>query len=115
MLKPLANRLVTQKSLNNSTSLVTFYVPNTTKVSDFSKMVNSEISKASNIKDRQTRQGVQEALQAVSTHVKRMKTIPSNGVAIFTGSTTEGFESIAVEPPRPINQFFYRCENKFCV
>lgn len=115
MLRPLVNRLVTQKSLNNSTSLVTLYVPPTTKVPDLSKKINLEISKTPNIKSRQTRQGVQDALQAVSTHVKRMKTLPQNGIVIFTGPTTDGFTSVAVEPPRPIDSFFYRCDNKFCV
>lgn len=115
MLKPTIDRLVNQKSLNNSTSLVTFYIPNTTKVSDLSKRVNSEISKAPNIQLRQTRQGVQDALQAVLTHVKRLKTVPHNGIAIFAGQTTEGFESVAVEPPRPIDRFFYRCDNQFYV
>lgn len=115
MLRPLANRLLTEKSVNNSTSLVTFYIPPNTRISDFCKTLKSENSKTSNIKSRQTRQGVQDALQAVSTHVKRMKTLPLNGVAIFAGPTTEGFTSVCVEPPRPIDSFFYRCDNKFFV
>jgi peptide subunit release factor 1 (eRF1) len=115
MLRPLANRLLTEKSVNNSTSLVTFYIPPNTKVSDLSKRINLEVSKTPNIKSRQTRQGVQDALQAVSTHVKRMKSLPSNGVAIFAGPTIEGFTSVCVEPPRPIDSFFYRCDNKFFV
>jgi peptide subunit release factor 1 (eRF1) len=69
-------------------------------------MINSEISKTPNIKCRQTRQGVQDALQAVSTHVKRITTIPKNGLAIFAGNTTDGFESVALEPPRPVDRFF---------
>lgn len=115
MFKPIINRLLTRKSVNNSTSLITLYVPCTTRVCDLSKMVNSEISKISNIKSRQTRRGVQDAFQIVSSHVKGIKEIPNNGVAIFAGNTTEGFESVVIEPPRPINSFFYRCDNKFCL
>lgn len=114
-MKSVVNQLATKKSLNNSTSLVTLYVPNNTKVSDLSKMISSEISKTPNIKSRQTRQGVQNALQAVSTQVKRLKVIPPNGIVIFAGETTEGFESLSAEPPRPIDRFFYRCDNKFWV
>jgi peptide chain release factor subunit 1 len=113
--RPLINRLISRRSLNNSTSLITFYVPPTTRLIDLNKMVNSEISKTPNIKSRQTRQGVQSSLQAISTHMKNMKTIPSNGVAIFSGPTTEGFESFIIEPPRPIDRFFYRCDNSFYV
>lgn len=115
MLTQLVKHLQTCKSLNNSTSLITLYVPNTTKVTDLAKMVNLEISKTPNIKSRQTRQGVQDALQAVSTHVKRLKNIPGNGLAIFTGDTVCGFETTAVEPPRPVDRFFCRCDNKFYV
>ena len=115
MFKPLVDRLVTRKSLNNSTTLVTFYVPPTTRLTDLNKMVNLEISKTPNIKSRQTRQGVQEALQAVSTQVKLLKTVPPNGIAIFTGPTTDGFESVVIEPNRPIDRFFYRCDNSFYV
>ena len=115
MLRPLVNRLLTQKSLNNSTSLISLYVPATTNISDLSKMIKSETSQSQNIKSRQTRQGVQDALQGISTHIKSMKTIPNNGVAIFTGATTEGFTSIAIEPPRPIDRFFYRCDSKYWV
>jgi peptide chain release factor subunit 1 len=103
------------KSLNNSTSLITLYIPASTKISDLSKMIITEISEASNIKSRQTRQGVQDALQAVSTHIKRMKKLPTNGVVIMTGETTTGFESAMIEPKRPIDRFLYRCDNKFCV
>lgn len=107
--------LIAAKSLNNSTSLITLYIPGSTKVSDLSKMVTTEMSESANIKSRQTRQGVQAALQAVSTHVKRMKALPSNGVVIMTGETTTKFESVIVEPKRPIDRFFYRCDNKFWV
>jgi len=115
MHKPVINRLSARKSINNSTSLVSFYIPNTTRPCDFSKMVNSEISKTHNIKSRQTQQGFQDSLQAVSTHTNRINTIPKNGVAIFTGNTTEGFENVIIEPPRPLDRFLYSCDNKFCL
>ena len=114
-IKPLIAHLKVQKSQTNTTSLVTLYVPASTKIIDLSKMINSEISKTSNIKLRQTRQGVQDALQAVSTTLKKLREIPTNGLAIFTGHTSENFESIAIEPPRPIDRFIYVCDNKFCL
>jgi peptide subunit release factor 1 (eRF1) len=109
------SHLANAKSLNNSTSLVTFYVPGSTKVSDVSRMVNSEMSKTHNIKSRQTRQQVSDALQAVSSHLKTMKTMPENGIAIFTGHTTETFENTVIEPLRTIDRSFYHCDSKFWV
>lgn len=107
--------LTTHRSLSNSTSLVTMYIPGNTRVSDVTKMVNSEISKTPNIKSQQTRQGVQDALQAILTNVKSVSYFPSKGVALFAGNTTEGFISTAIEPVNPIDRFFYRCDNKFCL
>lgn len=105
--------LATYHALSNSTSLVTMYIPGDTRVSDVTKMVNSEISKAPNIKSRQTRHGVQDALQAILTNIKGISCFPSNGVALFAGNTTEGFITTAIKPLHPIDRFFYRCDNKF--
>lgn len=105
--------LSARRSFSNSTSLITMYIPTNSKVCDITKMVNSEISKAPNIKSKQTRQGVQEALQAILTNVKSVSRFPPNGVALFAGNTTEGFVSSAIEPIHPIDRFFYRCDSKF--
>jgi peptide chain release factor subunit 1 len=107
--------LALAKSLHNNTSLITMYIPGNTRIPDLSKMINSEISESTNIKSRQTRQGVQAALQSISTHIKCMKKLPPNGIVIMTGETTTGFENTLIEPKRPIDRFFYRCDNKFWV
>ena len=104
---------VAYRSLSNSTSLVTMYIPGNTRVPDITTMINSEISKVPNIKSRQTRQDVQDALQAVLTKVKYINKFPTNGIALFAGNTTEGFVTKAIEPSQPINRFFYRCDTKF--
>jgi peptide chain release factor subunit 1 len=103
----------TYRSLANSTSLVTMYIPCNTRVHDITKMINSEISKAPNIKSRQTRQDVQDALQSILTNIKGYNKFPPTGIALFAGNTTEGFINKVVEPTNPINRFFYRCDTKF--
>lgn len=115
MTHQLIKSLSIAKSSTNSTSLVTLYIPNSTKIIEVSKMITSEISKTVNIKSRQTRQGVQDALQAVSSQLKRFASIPNNGLAIFTGQTSDGLISVSVEPVRPIDRFMYHCDSKFCV
>lgn len=105
--------LATYRALSNSTSLVTMYIPSNTRVCDVTKMINSEISKTPNIKSRQTRQGVQDALQAILTNVKSIPRFPTNGAALFAGNTTDGFINKAIEPINPIDRFFYRCDSKF--
>lgn len=112
-LMSLVRQLSGCRSVNNSTTLITMYVPGSTRHSDVTKMITAEISKAPNIKSRQTRQGIQDALQSVSSQLKRFGTFPANGVVILAGTTTEGQQSLTIEPPRPIDRFFYRCDTLF--
>src|SRR3972149_7656349 len=110
MLRQLITDLAGQRSYTNTTSLVTMYVPGTEKVPDVMKMVSSEMSKSTNIKSRQTRQNVQDSLQAISSQLKIINKFPENGVAFFAGSTEEKFVNTVIDPPSPINNFFYRCD-----
>jgi len=115
MLRRVIKQLSYLTSLNNSTSLVSLYIPKTTKVTDLSKMISSELSKASNVKCRLTRQGTEKALQSISTHLKSMTKFPDNGLIIFTGQTTDKYINQVIEPIRPVNRFLYRCESSFCL
>lgn len=108
-------QLASYRSLNNSTSLITLYIPGSTRYSDVTKKISSEISVASNIKSRITRQSVQSAWQAVQSQFKTIKEIPTNGIIILVGDTKEKFINVVIEPPRPVDRFYYRCDNKFHV
>ena len=48
--------------------------------------MKDELSTANNIKSRQNRQSVQEALRTIIRQLKTIKQIPDNGMAIFAGS-----------------------------
>lgn len=103
------------RSNTNSTSLISLYVPENKKVDDLSRMLNSEISKSSNIKSKQTREDTCQALKSVLFAVKDYKKIPENGLIVFSGNTEEGNVLEIIEPKNKLNQFFYRCDKKFCV
>lgn len=78
-------------------------------------MITSEMAQSHNIKSRQTRQGVQDSLQAISTQIKGVRKLPSNGVVLLAGETTEGFVNETIVPLRAIDRFFYRCGSKFYI
>jgi peptide chain release factor subunit 1 len=107
--------LQAHRSLNNTTSLISFYIPSTSKIPDLNKFVTSETSQCSNIKSRITRQGVKDALQGIQSQLKLCKTIPDNGLVLFSGNTDEGSVTKTFQPDRPVNNFLYRCDNKFWV
>jgi peptide chain release factor subunit 1 len=62
---------------------------------------------------------VQEAIERVSQRLKLFKAPPPNGLVIFCGAIphggqgTEKMETYVLEPPEPINVYFYRCDAKF--
>ena len=100
------------------TELVTVYVPagyNLPKVVD---QIRSEQSTAQNIKSKAVRKNVLTALEKILQHLKLYKVTPEHGLAIFCGNVSEkeGQDKLdiwAVEPPEPLKQRLYRCDQTF--
>src|SRR5208283_4957554 len=81
--------------------------------------LREEYGTASNIKSRTTRKNVQDAIDRTTQRLKLFKEPPKNGLVIFCGAIprdgpgTEKMETYVLEPPEPINVYFYRCDAKF--
>lgn len=97
------------------TSLITMYIPGKTNINQITSMINSEISKCSNIKNKNVKNNVSSSLLKILNDVKYYKEFPKNGLAIFCGETTDGLVNEVVEPNKYIDRFFYKCDNKFYV
>lgn len=69
------------------TTLVSLLIPEGSQISLFRQHVVKEMSEATNIKSRQTRQGVQRALRSVKSSLDGLKTGP-HGFAIYAGLAT---------------------------
>jgi len=100
------------------TELVTVYVPAAYNLNLIIKQIDSEKSTASNIKSKNTRKAVLDALERISRQLKLYKETPKNGLALFSGnvSETEGQEQIeiwAIEPPLQLKTKLYRCDQVF--
>ena len=100
------------------TELITIYVPAGTQLSIIGNQVMQEQGTAANIKSKSVRKNVLSALEKIVQHLKLYKAAPPNGLAIFCGnvSTKEGESDIelwAIEPPEPLNQRLYRCDQEF--
>lgn len=68
---------------SNSTTLVSYYIkagPNNT-----ASFLKEELAQSSNIKSKQTKDAVQDALKAIQRNLKGLSTIPERGLAIFSG------------------------------
>jgi peptide chain release factor subunit 1 len=104
----------------SGTQLVTIYIPPDKQISDVVAHVTQEHSEASNIKSKQTRTNVQDALTSIKDRLRYYDTYPpENGIVIFSGAVdsgggqTEMVTKVLESPPDPIQSFRYHCDSDF--
>ena len=101
------------------TELISLYVPPERQIHEVTANLREEHGTASNIKSRTTRKNVQDAIERVIQRLKLFKKPPPTGLVIFCGAIpqnglgSERMETYVLVPPKPINVYFYRCDNRF--
>ncbi len=70
------------------TTLVSLLIPARSQLSLSRQHIVKEMSEASNIKSRQTRQAVQRALRSVKASLDSMGNVASYGIALYAGCVT---------------------------
>ena len=100
------------------TELVTVLIPQGQNINVVQKQLEGEKSTASNIKSKQTRSNVIDALDMIIRELKTFKKTPENGLALYAGNTSEkeGTSDIqiwTIEPPKPLKTRTYRCDQTF--
>jgi peptide chain release factor subunit 1 len=108
-----------QSHEGSGTQLVSIYVPEDRRISDVVAHITQEHSEASNIKSKQTRTAVQDALSSLKARLKYYDTPPENGMVLFSGAIDAGGgqtdmkTEVLESPPRPIESFRYHCDSEF--
>jgi len=108
-----------QSHEGSGTQLVSIYVPEDKQISDIVAHITQEHSEASNIKSKQTRTAVQDALSSLKARLKYYKNPPENGMVLFSGAIDAGGgqtdmkTEVLESPPRPIESFRYHCDSEF--
>ncbi|ELY41098.1 peptide chain release factor aRF-1 [Natronorubrum tibetense] len=104
----------------SGTQLVTIYVPDDRQISDVVQHVTQEHSEAANIKSKQTRTAVQDALTSIKDRLRYYDTYPpENGLVLFSGAVdssggrTEMVTRVLESPPQPVESFRYHCDSDF--
>ena len=100
------------------TELVSVYVPAGYSINLILDLISQELGTATNIKSKSTRKNVINALSKILQELKLFKKTPKNGLVIFCGNVSqeEGKEDLRIwifEPPEPLNQRLYRCDQRF--
>ncbi|WP_252700026.1 peptide chain release factor aRF-1 [Natronosalvus vescus] len=112
------------EDLNNfegsGTQLVTIYVPEDRQISDVVAHVTQEHSEAANIKSKQTRTNVQDALTSIKDRLRYYDNFPpEKGMVLFSGAVdsgggqTEMVTRVLESPPQPVESFRYHCDSDF--
>jgi len=107
-----------EKIKGRHTELVSVYIPAGYNLAEATNQLFQEKGTASNIKSKTTRKNVLAALEKILQHLKLYRKTPENGLVIFCGnvSEVEGKEDIRLwsyEPPVPISQKIYWCDQTF--
>ena len=102
------------------TELVSVLIPAGFNVNAVVRQLEAERSTASNIKSKQTRSNVIDALDRIIRELKQTKETPPHGLAIYSGNVSEkeGQQDLqfwAIEPPKPLNTRTYRCDQTFVI
>jgi len=115
-LKHFVKQLETFKG--RGTELVSVYVPAGYDLNKVINQLQEEQGTAVNIKSKQTRTNVIDALERMIIHLRGVGKTPENGLMAFSGNIAEreGQSDVKVwsmEPPIPNSQRLYRCDKEF--
>jgi len=116
-LKRVLDALASKKGQH--TELISLYILPGKQISDVMNQLRSEYSTASNIKSRTTRKNVLDAIEKVMQRLRLFRELPPNGLVIFCGAIpqngagSEKIETYVIEPPKPIQIYYYRCDQNF--
>ena len=109
----------TLKAFSGSgTQLISVYIPTGYPIHETGGKLREELSQASNIKSKQTRTNVTDALEKIIGYMKMFRQTPPNGIAIFAGNISDNpaktdIKLFSLEPPSKLNVSIYRCDSRF--
>lgn len=100
------------------TELISVYIPAGYNIQEIQSMLRQEYALTQNVKSRATRNNVLSALEKTMNHLKLFNQTPANGLVVFCGNVSEkegnpDMQIWSIEPPQPLNQKIYWCDQKF--
>ena len=73
----------------SGTQMISVYIPAEYPIHETSGKLKEELGQASNIKSKQTRTNVMEALEKIVNYLKMFKRTPDKGLVIFAGNISD--------------------------
>ncbi len=102
----------------SGTQMISVYIPEGYPIHETSNKLREELSQASNIKSKQTKTNVTDALEKIINHLKMFRKTPPHGLVVFSGNISDdpskrNIELFSLEPPQKLNVSIYRCDSSF--
>lgn len=99
----------------SGTAMVSLYISAGSSIPSERQRMSQEKSEASNIKDKQNRKNVEQAIEKVNDILKRYKQTPENGLVLFVGVTEEEgtVDFVFDNLQQPLEYSDYTCDSKF--
>lgn len=103
------------------TELISVLIPAEYNINNVVRQIDAEKGTAENIKSKNTRKAVIDALERITRQLKLIgNNLPENGLALYAGnvSDVEGQEDVrlwTITPPKPMKVKIYRCDQTFVV
>lgn len=103
-----------EEATGSGTAMVSLYVSAGTNLASEKKRMSQEKSEAANIKSKQNRKNVEDAIDRVGDLLKNYKQTPENGLVIFVGVTREGAKKFVFDNlPQRLDYSDYTCDSRF--
>lgn len=102
----------------SGTQMISVYIPSGYPIHETSNKLREELGQASNIKSKQTRTNVSDALEKIINYMKMFRKTPDNGLVIFAGNISDDpskrdVQLFSLEPPQKLGVSIYRCDSSF--
>jgi len=99
----------------DGTELVTLTIPPDSSLQRAIQQVAAEHAEASNIKSKQTRANVQQALSRLRRELSTYESVPEHGLVCYVGVAADDFivHVLDDELPLPVDEAQYRCDDVF--
>ena len=102
----------------SGTQMISVYIPAGYPLHETSNKIKEELGQASNIKSKQTRTNVMEALEKIINYFKMFRKTPEKGLVVFAGNISDDpskrdIQLFSVEPPYKLGVSLYRCDSSF--
>ncbi|KAJ3256064.1 Polypeptide release factor (eRF1) in translation termination [Boothiomyces macroporosus] len=98
---------------SEGTTLITVVIPSGGQIHRHAQKLTEEYGTSSNIKSRKTRLAVQSALVSMKEKLKQYKSLPPNGLVLYSGTANTEKIITAIEPIKPLGRSYYQCDKVF--